>query len=287
MQEEYEFRIPYEYAHLLFEPDEGELLGGDDMYAPSIQKITISPEDPRFKKIGMVFEEMRAKNNKSFYLGWNIRRKYTQDELSSAEVFSLKITARFEPAGEECGTKYDKSSGCRVCRGWEKQTTDLILNCKKIPKSREICSTIADEYLVSERLANVLKTERITGLELHQVRDSVTNGNCKWYQLVLKPTANLTTETIFGDKPFSADPETMIRCSIGGPGHVLGLNLLSEVFVKRSTWTGEDISCTYELRGWNQGLLRTRPIILITPRLRSLLLREKVKKFETNVAYLR
>jgi len=45
---------------------------------------------------------------------FEIRREYTKEDTESAEVFRLKINPCFEPAGEECGTRYDDSASCSI-----------------------------------------------------------------------------------------------------------------------------------------------------------------------------
>jgi hypothetical protein len=196
MHEECEFRINLEFADRLFRPDEGKML------PPIVQKIRLSTTDPRYFEVGRLAEEIRIQNNKPFFFGWKYYRKYTAEELASAELFYLNITAKFGPAGEECGTIYDESTGCPLCHSGEQQMTPLTLTCKQIPKTREPCSTIADECIISERLSNLFKSEGITGLHLRQVFDSTTKKNCKWYQIIALPTASLSSRTILGDAPF-------------------------------------------------------------------------------------
>jgi len=103
-----------------------------------------------------------------------------------------------------------------------------------------------------------------------------------WYQLiVLPPTIPiLIPPTRFGTTPFDDDP--FYRCPLG---HIPGLNPISEITVRRDDSVKADLMCTTQMVGKKLGLLRPHPIILVSPRLRRLLVQEKVSGFKTEVAY--
>jgi hypothetical protein len=188
MQIVYELRVNEEFSHLLFRADEGVLLG------PRTRKVLIGGDDARLPMIGQLNRELRRTRGRSFFLGWSIEYKYTKKELSAAELFHLMITAAFEPAGEECGTTYDESNACRhvfegprdvggpgkgyprvtipptVCGAGRVQVSDLVLDLRKAPRARDIARTIADEWIVSQRLAVLMIDARLTGYELRRVR---------------------------------------------------------------------------------------------------------------------
>jgi hypothetical protein len=89
--------------------------------------------------------------------------------------------------------------------------------------------------------------------------------------------------TEFGINPFNTDAPGAHRCP---RGHVLGLNLLSEVTVLRADWDGSDVALTLEMVGTKRGDLRPRPLCLISPRFYQLLSRERVKGAYIEVAHL-
>jgi hypothetical protein len=98
-------------------------------------------------------------------------------ELQSAEYFKLDITAVFEPPGEDCGTIYDESCACphvfskgRACGVGARQASDLFLDFRKIPKNKDIARTIADEWIVSQRLAELMVNAKLNGFELRPVK---------------------------------------------------------------------------------------------------------------------
>ncbi len=68
MRETVEFRVVEEFASLLFGPDEGERLGD------SVRKVVLPTDDPRYQQVGHLREQIDRELDKSFFLGWNIRR---------------------------------------------------------------------------------------------------------------------------------------------------------------------------------------------------------------------
>ena len=72
--------------------------------------------------------------------------------MEKASIFLLFIIPLFEPAGEECGTKYDEAFACAQCSSGAKQVTDLFLDCRRIPKKKDAAVTFAGEIVVSRVL---------------------------------------------------------------------------------------------------------------------------------------
>ncbi|HET6239997.1 MAG TPA: hypothetical protein VFE41_34310 [Acetobacteraceae bacterium] len=50
------------------------------------------------------------------------------------------------------------------------QVPDLVLDLRKAPKTADIASTIAGEWIVSQRLAEILLSSGLTGFELRPAR---------------------------------------------------------------------------------------------------------------------
>src|SRR5262249_22702448 len=107
--------------------------------------------------------------NRSGLHAW-YERSYTRAELARARLFQLRINAVFEPAGEQCGTAYDDSTACQHCGAGRRQVSDLILDLRKVPTTKDIARTIADEWIVSQRFAQLLLDAEISGFELRPVR---------------------------------------------------------------------------------------------------------------------
>src|SRR6266567_5490659 len=163
VQESVELRLWKKNASLLLRDDEGEVL------ADLVRRVILPASDPRLKQVGPLSRRLRAQGD-ALLSSWHITRKYTKAELAAAQLLHLSITTTFEPAGEECGTTYDDSTACPVCKAGRKQIGDLRLNLTKISNSKDIASSIAlVEWVVSERVAQLLKKEEVTGYELGRV----------------------------------------------------------------------------------------------------------------------
>lgn len=163
MRETAEFRVDEDYASKLFADGEGAKLG-------IARKITIAIDDPRFARIGELDQEITASTNRAFFYGWRIKRQYSRGELAEATLFKLVVRATFEPAGEACGTKYDESTACPKCGAGAAQVSGLRLDLRKVPKGKEIATTIANEIIVSQRLAERMTDAGLTGFDLRPVR---------------------------------------------------------------------------------------------------------------------
>ena len=163
MQETFEFRVVEDFADRVFEPDEGKKLG-------IVRLVKIASDDPRLAKIGDFQKAVHQETGGAFFHGWHISRKYTKAELGAAALLYLNKTPIFELAGEQCGTNYDESTACHKCGAGATQVSDLRLDLRKVPKGKDIARTIADEWIVSQRLAERMIDEKLTGFDLRVVR---------------------------------------------------------------------------------------------------------------------
>jgi len=166
MRQFLEFRVAEEHAHLLFGYSEGTRLGTFH----TVRKIVLPVDDPRIPQIRRVEDRLKA-NGHSLYSGCFIHYRYTRSEIAAAELFFIWITAAFEPPGELCGTVFDESETCPECGAGRKQVSDLVLDLRKAPKTKDIAGTIArDEWLISQRLAELMVDAKLTGFDLAPVR---------------------------------------------------------------------------------------------------------------------
>jgi hypothetical protein len=105
-----------------------------------------------------------------------------------------------------------------------------------------------------------------------------------WHQLVVTaPPARIAGQTRFGVDPFDDDLEGRFRCPLG---HVVGLNRLSEVYLRADTWPRTDFAVTHERVGEREGLLRPSPILLASQQVRALLDDRGIKGYRLEVAHL-
>jgi hypothetical protein len=292
VRETLELRIPEERAASVLAPNEGVELGSP----PWIRKLTIPLDDPRALELDALAS------------GWSITRSYTEQELGGTEVLHLIITSTFEPAGEECGTLYDESFACHYgedetfpvaipgglvtqfveqrCGAGRKQVSDLRLNLRKAPRGKDICRTIADEWILSDRFATLLSEMQATRFELRPVHHLLqVPPSTSWHQLTFTASAlNVVPPTVTGNRPSDLDPAGKYRCPLG---HVIGLNPLSEVHVSRNDWEGTDFAITRQYVGVRRGLLVPSPFILVSPRVRRAIVDTHVKGCRLEIAHLR
>lgn len=281
VQEVIEFRISEKRASQVLLPSIGKKL------SDVVRKVDIKSGDPLYVHLGELDRSFREKGEGTLIYSWMPHRRYSVKEIAVAELFQFKITAFFEPDGSQCGTTYDESSVCPSCGAGRRLVGELILDLGKAPKTKDFAQTIAgDEWIVSERLVELLEAHGMTGATFEPVKSAKKRreGSPIWYRLAVSATpVDVAASTRFGIDPFDDDPAGRYRCP---EGHVAGLNILSELSVARGSWDGADIVVTRQAVGSRQGVLVPSPLIVISPRLRQLLIEHDIKGFKTEVAYL-
>jgi hypothetical protein len=231
MREKVEFRVPEEYAAQFLGAGVGTPLAQPG-FPPTIRKVTVATDDPLYRKVGDLYRDLRTRGS-FFYHGWQIRRFYSPEELRSGELFHLMITAVFDPTGQECGTKYDVSSACSGCGAGRMLTSELKLDLRKAPKNKDIARTLSgDEWIVSQRLAELLVDHKVTGFELrpvlHKARyqdgsiriDHYPSGR---YLLQLAQEAGATEGTwefyVWLNRPENRDLWELVKAEKASEGH--------------------------------------------------------------------
>lgn len=290
MKETLELRINYDYAHLLFSPEEGRNVG------TSVRVVNISESDPRYFQIPEIDAKVKDLYDRGFYYHWRIKRKYSKEELKAARLFNLTINTIFEPAGEECGTLYDEAVACEICGAGSKQTSPLRLRKGSVPK-KDIAKTIAGEVVVSARFASAIKKRRMKGIILNPVFLGMEAS--EYYQLVALEELELTKDTKTGDDPFGKtegseggvydisgyEIKLEKEVYVCPKDHLVGLNILSEPYVLSTTSISIcDFFATRQKIGVRRGLLRPEPLYLCSPAFREMVAEEKLGGFEFEVA---
>ncbi|MBZ4400412.1 MULTISPECIES: hypothetical protein [unclassified Myxococcus] len=278
MRETIEFRIPERHAARLLEPGLGVRLD------ESTRKVVLPIADQRVQAIGRIERSFNQKGT-SFFLGWSIHRRYTEDELQSAELLNLVIRAYFEPPGSMCGTEYDDAVACQHCGAGAPMKTPLILNTRRVPKNKDIAQTIAGEVVVSPRFVAAFQEHGLLGAEfrpvLHQGRKGPQPSELSQLVVTSRPL-KLTSRTVAGNNPFDLDARNEHRCP---KGHLAGLNQLSELYVEHASHDGSDICLTDKMFGDRRGELRPEPRLLISPKLRDVLTRMQANGFLLELAH--
>jgi hypothetical protein len=102
-----------------------------------------------------------------------------------------------------------------------------------------------------------------------------------WYQLfVTSMPVDLASATRFGKNPFDNNSKGLYHCPLGLRDHVVGMNLLSQAVVQNDNIEGTDFVRS-------RGLVERRaprPLLFVSPRLRELLVKNKVKGWASEVA---
>lgn len=276
MRETIEFRVPDSLADRFLPAHAGVRLG-------IVRKLELSPEDALFAEIGRIDRELRA-DGRAFFTAWIPHRRYSRRELASAEMLKVSAKKVFEPAGEECGTVYDDTQACPVCGIGAPQLSPLFLDSRSIPQTVDVARTIAGEIIVSRRIVQLFRRQGLRGAEFAPVCLADKNGTSseEWAQLTVSgPPVESHTSTRFGNDPFDRGGGS--RCP---QGHVAGLSVLSEVWIRTKSYDGTDLVETKERVGVRRGLLRPQPLVLVSPSAWRAIEGARLKGFAVEVAYL-
>lgn len=196
--------------------------------------------------------------------GWNVHRSYSDEERKGASLFHVWPKVVFEPAGEECGTRYDDSTACSQCHGGAVQVTPLLLDGRRIPKRVDFARTIAGEIVVKARVAAAAMESGMSGAVFEAVRLVNAGGapSTEYFQL------RTTGSTLDVDPATRAGGDLFDRSGYGRcpRGDVIGLNLLSELTVVARGRALADVMTTTQMVGVRRGLLRPRPMLLLSPK---------------------
>lgn len=285
MRETMEFRIPEEDARRYLEPSIGVSL-------TTVRKIVVATDDPLYTRICEIDRRIRKRTNgkDSFFLGWIPRRRYTQAELNAAELFKVEIKRTFEPSGEECGTIYDELTACKFCGAGAVQKSDLMLQPRSLAKKGDlsIARTIVDEIVVADRFVELFESHGLSGVVFRTVRRKGKGGAvlAGWRQLFeTEHLLRIVDPTKVGNGPTDDDPTGEYRCP---EDHTIGLNLISELWISRHDFEKRkpDIAFTEQRIGVRRGLLRPRPELLISARLRKAILEAGLQGFGFEIAHL-
>jgi hypothetical protein len=287
MKEIYEFRINNKFASMLFNKNEGKQLQFGNVVV-----IQITKNDPRFSKIGELQNEFNGKD-KLFYTSWNIIRIYSKSELDSAlllQIIPKKYYSSIIP--EEMGTIYDEKTACKICGVGTTQIGPLKISKNKAPK-KDLAILLGNEAIVSEKFVDKYINYKLKGVEFKQVYSGKNTIN--YYQLLSNsPFINVSDKTTTGIHPFDFSENdsdgTPYKCP---KGHKIGLNILSELYVKEILKIEEfDFYITREHVGVtrknheNEGFLRAHPMYLCSQKFREMVEKEKLSGFGFEVVYI-
>lgn len=274
-------RVMNEFADGIFSPDEGTHLGRISL----VRKIVIPSDDPRLPYIILRQRELRDAGLGMLVGSSGYVRKYSPEDLASAELFELRISATVYPDGAYCGTVYDPASACPVC-GAGRTTDRLRLKLAKVPAHADIAKSIGqDEWIVSQRFVDLVRSEGFTGLEFVPVENAVKRRPRKpvrsWFQLRFTgPRLSFTPRSRFGQSP--VDPENRYACPAGDTA---GHRLLSLAHVARPSGKTADFMRSVQHVGSSVLVARPVPLMFVSPAVYRALKREDIKGAKFDVAY--
>lgn len=285
MREILELRIPEDLARQYLPRDIGETIGDIVL----VREVVVEPGDAVF---GVIRETELALKRKGQFLLTSVRqcRHYSKQELDSAELLTLVIDPMFEPAGEQCGTLYDDSEACPLCLAPRRQASDLRLDLRAIPKSKGAAVSIArNELVFKDELCQAISRAALSGIEFRPVL------HCKppvrraaplvwWQPWLTSHPVPAAAQTKFGTSIFADEcQQDEYRCP-NGP--VVGLQLLSELYLTRAEWDGSDFVRTREYIGVRRGLLNPHQIVAVSQRARMIIESTRPKGIAFEVAHL-
>jgi hypothetical protein len=280
MREVFEFRVFEKHARRFFDASVGQPLSSG-----IARKVEVESKSPLMKLIGAAHQELVAEGL-SLFGGWSVHRSYSRQEINSSSAFLLKINTVFEPTGEEFGTLYDNSTACSLCGTGASQVGPLYLPESRMPKGKDFCKTIGGEIVASERARRAFEKNQLVGVEFLPIfsEPHLKRPHKSWFQLrCMNPSARLEPPTRFGIDPFNSDEAGRYRCS---RGHLLGLNVLSEVTVALESPERVDLTCTTNYVGIREGLLRPERMLIVSQRLLHVMAAEHLKGVAFEIAHL-
>lgn len=292
MKELFEFRIFKDNYHFLPQPNPAVFNG-------AIWILTITKDDPLFLEMFRLNTYFKDELNKPFYGIGVCNRSYLKKELDNAPLLHFFTRKQFQPAGEECGTFYDNSTACEICGAHSRQIGPLILKRKSIPKA-DVASTIAGEMIFSKKFVHLFEEGNLKGASFDPVFSE--DGRTDFYQMKFLATALSVVEPtkigldVFNDLPDYEDRtwfdqqgnETTEHVQFKCPkGHLLGGNLISELYVDRCTDISDlDVMTTKQLAGARVGVMRPTELFLCSQALRQLVVNEKLTGFSFEIAHV-
>ena len=223
----------------------------------SLIRIEVDTSSPLYEEIRKANHYVRKELKDVFFFGWNYKRIYTEEEISNARLFKMSVRKYYEPCGRECGTVYDTSHVCEICKSGEKQISPLYTRKGSYLNNRDVASTISYEIVVTKRFVEFVHDYSLRGI---------------------------TFGPVYIGKKLSSDIFQLMvyKCP---KGDNLGFNLLSEAFVKDCNEIEKyDFFISHQTIGSYRGLINQRHVLFCSPRMRSLMLENKIRGFNFEVA---
>jgi hypothetical protein len=218
----------------------------------------------------------------------NLDFEYDKEELARAEMLRFRPTVLVRTYGERHGTVYDDSNACPKCGAGRAQRSTLIIDPRYLKKKDCLVTITADEWIVSAKLANLLRQLASQDCTLEPIHDLHGNMMEDWFQLKVHAVfgSAISPPTKFGLDYFHPDDT---KGEYVCPQHCLsGLNLLSELYMKPENEADQwpSLSITKNRVGRKAGWIVPAPFLLVTRRLADALLKNGIRGFGLDVAHV-
>src|SRR2546425_3391273 len=302
MIETYEIQLFSKYLSLVSDavPPHGKF----PMIAVTVRGVV---GDPQYDRIGELDRKLRHSNVGFAFGGWNISRRYSEEELARAELFFLNVPMT-EVAAEEYGTEYRDVGSCEFngkvlqhlggtdfrlvpgkvrCGLASNQVGSLRLPFGKLKRNRDLYRIWGGELVVSERLASLIIDRQFSGSALFPITNINDRNQGKaprrnLSQLVLQsnPLDEVAAHSRFGETPFDTESGGYHRCAAGV---IAGLRPISPLSIIRSSWDGSDLCRTAVYVSARRGLFRPYQLLVVSKKFLMALQEHAMKGFQFEV----
>jgi hypothetical protein len=277
MRERWELRVWNEYA------PEPELLASGRMLGITTQ-IKLDGDDPVLARLIAQHRARKAAGQSGLISQAIVTRSYSTDELRQATLFQLLWPRIFGAVGIETGTIYDRTRACPICEAGPTQVGPLRLRRSDMPLRYDAATTLSRfERVVNERVARIIASEALTGVECRPVdfSSSRKQDGPAWFQLVVTgPRLAFVPPSRFADSEL--DEGEKYRCPAGDvAGHVL----TTEAYVRLPDGPQADVMESEQYIGSANGHIMPARMIFVSPRFRETMLREKIRGWDYEVAH--
>jgi hypothetical protein len=284
----FDLRISEYWAEKHLGSDVGKPLIHTPGMPTSTRQVILDAIDPLVEEIKqkVLSSEHRGE---SLFCFVNLDYLYEKDELALASLLRLRPTVLVRTYSERHGTVYDDSSACSKCGAGRIQRSVLVLDpCYLKKKKKDFLVTItADEWIISSKLASLLRERRIQDCSFEPIHDLRGNEIDDWFQLKVHTVfGSAVPPTKFGlDYFHQEDTKGEYVC----PEHCLsGLNLLSELYVKPENENDlfPALSITKNRVGRKARWIVPAPFLLISRGLADAVLENNIRGFDLEVAHV-
>ena len=291
MKEILRIRVFNEYSYLI--PNEiirSYMIDKSQSYI----ELGIDTSNNAYTQIKTAYEYVKNQYNDLLFINWDFKRIYTEEELRNARLFKMSVRKYFEPCGRDCGTVYDTSHVCEICKSGERQVSPLYTRKGSYLNNRDVASTISYEIVVSKRFVEFVKNHSLRGLTFGPVYIGKRLSSDIFQLMAQGCELDFSQITSFGVRPFDYSekctngPKSFIGEVYKCPkGDNLGLRLLSEAFVKNNADIEDyDFFISRQTIGVYRGLINQHHILFCSPRMRKLIIDNKIRGFDFEVAHV-